>query len=136
MSYPSDDLIPGRTPAPIPVEIRNFPLPPKVVRATKTTTQMFAVNSPSGSANSYQIAAYEPTRVRMLIYAYDNPIGVVFGDQPKTTPDPTSAGSPPSQGIVIPTAAAMPWEFRGCDAAWINAVVGGATRVAVIKEYE
>jgi hypothetical protein len=132
VSYPTEDL-PAKGVQPIPVTVRNWQEPKAPGRATKTTAQIYVLNG----GNSFGICTVEPTRRRLAIHPYDNPCGVVFGESPKMTPDPAVAGTQPNQGIVIDNnSAAPPWEFFGTDAVWLNSVVGGVTRVAVIKEYE
>lgn len=140
MSYPDEDF-PGTRGSvkPIPVVVREMPTAPPRPRPTKTVAYTVIINGNSGSVDDQrkQIAAYEPTRMRLAIHASDSGVNIVIGETPRTSPDASSSTVPPAQGIFHPgNDSAPPWEFYGCDLVWLNAASNTPTRVGIIKEYE
>ncbi len=135
MSYPDTDRVPGRTPQPVEVQVRNWPAPPSVrKRATKSVAMTYSLNPADPNASAIQVAAFEPTRTRVLIQAWTASIAVLF-EKPKVSPDAATTLIP-CQGAFMPANDGRnPWEFLGCDPIWINSL-GTLTLVTVVKEYE
>lgn len=121
-------------PQPVSVKVNNFPESP---RARKTTVKTYVLD-PAATDKSQrfaEIAAYEPTRCRLVLQVLDQPIILIINESPIVTPDVTTVSAAPGQGRVIP-ASVEENVLYGPDQMWLNTVSGATVgRVTVTKEY-
>lgn len=135
MTQPMDDVYQNTRHA-VPVKVENWQ-PTIEYRARKTTIQTFILDPAGGTKSSYQIASYEPARVRLVIVNADAAITVQVESAPRTSPEPNtmSTDNPPEGGYLPQVVNGPGWEFYGDNPMWMNAVTT-RTRVTVIKEYQ
>lgn len=121
-----------RIASPVQVEVKNWAESAKPPVVRNTTLKTWVID-PAGAAGpaQVQIAAEEPTRLRMAIIVSDQPVALCK-EKPSVTPDTNTVSTAPEGAYLAVTP--RPYEFFGPDAFWLNAV-GTVGRVTVIKEY-
>lgn len=117
---------------PVSVRVVNFPDPEKK-RYNHTTAKTFIIDPTGVNGPVFeQIASYEPTRTRMLVFVIDAAI-MLSTDVPRTKPAVSSASVAP-EGLHVPNTANSYFELFGPDA-WYVTAIAASSRVGVIKEY-
>lgn len=118
---------------PVEVAIKNWgdAVKPPIVKKTVVKTYILDPTGVNGESK-YQIAAYEPNRLRMVVQTIDGACAILT-EKPINSPDSNSP-TVAVQGRYLPASTANDREFLGPEVFWINAL-SASTRVTVTKEY-